>query len=70
MACVCVRSNSRQWLEPADTRYGIWQAFPRDDQAAAIIQDGRWTYPPSPVDWVIRPHLAKPLGIRRSPANT
>ena len=68
-ACVCVRSNGQQRLEPADKRYGIWQAFPRDDQAAAIIQDGRWTYPPSPVDWVIRPHLAKPLGIRRSPAN-
>jgi hypothetical protein len=68
-ACVCVRSNSQQRLEPADKSCGIWQAFPRDDQAAAIIQDGRWTYPPSPVDWVIRPRLAKPLGIRRSPAN-
>jgi hypothetical protein len=68
-ACVCVRSNGQQRLEPADKSYGIWQAFPRDDQAAAIIQDGRWTYPPSPVDWVIRPHLAKPLGVRRCPAN-
>src|ERR1035437_7133610 len=68
-ACVCVRTNSQQRLEPADKSYGIWQAFPRDDQAAAIIQDGRWTYPPSPVDWVIRPYLAKPLGICRSPAN-
>ena len=68
-SCVCVRSNNQQRLEAADRINGVWQAFPRDDQAAAIIQDGRWTYPPSPVDWVIRPHLAKPLGIRRSPAN-
>jgi hypothetical protein len=35
----------------------------------SIIQDGRWKFPPSPVDWVIRPHLAKPLGARRCPAN-
>ena len=48
---------------------GLWQAFPRDDEAAAIIQDGRWKFPPSPVDWVIRPRLARPLGIRRCPAN-
>ena len=44
--------------------YGVWQAFPRDDQAVSIIQDGRWKIPPSPVDWVIRPRLAKPA--RRS----
>jgi hypothetical protein len=68
-ASVYARSNSQQWLEPADKSYGVWQAFPRDDEAAAIIKDGRWTFPPSPVDWVIRPHLAKPLGVRRCPAN-
>src|ERR1017187_1221206 len=68
-ACVYVRSNSKQWLEPADRSHGIWQAFPRDDEAASIIQDGRWKFPPSPVDWVIGPRLAKPLGVRRCPAN-
>jgi len=68
-ARVYVRSNSQQWLEPADKSYGVWQAFPRDDEAAAIIKDGRWTFAPSPVDWVIRPHLAKPLGVRRCAAN-
>ncbi len=68
-ACVYVRSNSQTFLMAADKSEGIWQAFPRDDQAAAIIQDGRWKYAPSPVDWVIRPHLAKPLGVRRCPAN-
>lgn len=68
-ASVYARSDSRQWLEPPDRSYGVWQAFPRDEQAVAIIKDGRWTYAPSPVDWVIRPHLAKPLGVRRCPAN-
>ena len=68
-ASVYARSNSQQWLEPADKSFGVWQAFPRDDQAVSIIQDGRWTFLPSPVDWVIRPHLARPLGIRRCPSN-
>jgi len=68
-ACVYARSNSQQWLEAADKSYGTWQAFPRDDQAVTIIQDGRWKLPPNPVDWVIRPPLAKPLAIRRCPAN-
>ena len=66
---VYVRSNSQQWFEPADKSFGVWQAFPRDDQAVSIIQDGRWTIPPNPVDWVIRPSLAKPLAIRGCPAN-
>jgi hypothetical protein len=44
---------------------GDWLAFPRDDDAARIIQDGRWKRPPNPVDWKIMPHLAAPLGLRR-----
>jgi hypothetical protein len=68
-SCVYVRSNGQSWLMSAEKSDGIWQAFPRDDQAVSIIQDGRWKFPPSPVDWVIRPHLAKPLGGRRCPAN-
>lgn len=48
---------------------GHWLAFPRDEAAAAIIQDGRWKYAPSPVDWVIMPRLAQPLGSRCCPAN-
>ncbi len=66
---VYVRSNSQQWLEPADKSFGVWQAFPRDDQAVSIIQDGRWKLPPNPVDWVIRPRLAKPLAVRGCPVN-
>jgi hypothetical protein len=68
-SCVLVRSNGQPCLETADRSHGVWQAFPRDDQAASIIQDGRWKFPPSPVEWVIRPRLAEPLGVRRCPAN-
>ena len=68
-ASVYVRSNGLPWFEPADKSYGVWQAFPRDDQAVSIIQDGRWKIPPSPVDWVIRPRLASPLAVRGCPAN-
>jgi hypothetical protein len=68
-SCVYVRSNSQPWFEAADKSHGVWQAFPRDDQAVSIIQDGRWKIPPNPVDWVIRPRLAKPLAIRGCPAN-
>jgi len=68
-ASIYVRSNSQQWLKAADSSGGIWQAFPRDAQAAAIIQDGRWKYLPNPVDWVIGPRLAKPLAVRRCQAN-
>jgi hypothetical protein len=68
-ACVYVQSNNQRWLKAADISGGTWQAFLRDDQADSIIQDGRWKYQPNPVDWVIGPRLAKPLGVRRCPAN-
>ena len=44
---------------------GDWQMFPRDEDAAQMITDGRWRYPPSPVAWKIGPRLAAPLGVRR-----
>ena len=43
----------------------VWQAFPRDDDAAKIITDGRWKFPPNPVEWKIMPRLAAPLAVRR-----
>lgn len=52
----------------AEQRFGTWLTFPRDDVAVGIIRDGRWKFPPSPVDWVIMPRLAAPLGVRRAPA--
>ncbi|MFA7006336.1 MAG: hypothetical protein WC429_19990, partial [Verrucomicrobiia bacterium] len=44
---------------------GKWHMFPRDEAAVKMIQDGRWTRPPNPVEWTIRPKLAAPLAIRR-----
>jgi hypothetical protein len=67
-AGVYAPSNGQAAPMAADKNGGTWQAFPRDDEAASIIQDGRWKFQPNPVDWVIRPHLAKPLGIRRCPS--
>ncbi len=49
----------------ADPEQGTWQMFPRDADAVRLIKDGRWTYPPSPVDWAIRPEFAAPLLYRR-----
>ena len=36
-ACVYARSNGQSWLMSAEKSDGIWQAFPRDDQAVSII---------------------------------
>ena len=44
---------------------GDWQTFPRDDAAAAIYGDGRWTRPPNPVKWQMMTRLAAPLALRR-----
>jgi hypothetical protein len=49
----------------ASPEAGKWHMFPRDEAAVKMIQDGRWKYPPSPVEWGIRPKLAAPLAIRR-----
>lgn len=53
----------------ADKVDRVWQMFPRDEGAVAMIQDGRWAIPPSPVDWAIRPEYAAPLAYRRDPAS-
>ncbi len=49
--------------EPED---GVWQVFPRDADGLALVKDGRWDIPPSPVDWAVRPDLAAPLIYRRA----
>ena len=49
---------------PTPMDAGVWQAFPRDEQAIPIIRDGRWTIPPSPVDWAIRPFYKEPIIYR------
>jgi len=52
----------------AEQSQGVWQMFPRDQAALKIIHDGRWSIPPSPVEWAIRPLSVCPLGIRRAPS--
>lgn len=54
---------------PADQTSGVWQMFPRDAAAVDWIRDGRWTRPPNPVEWAIRPCFAGALGIRRDAAS-
>jgi hypothetical protein len=51
----------------AEEADGTWQVFPRDDKACTVVKDGRWTIPPSPVDWAVMPDLAAPLVFRREP---
>jgi hypothetical protein len=48
---------------------GTWQMFPRDDDAVALIRDGRWQHPPHPVQWVVREPLAAPVAVRRDAAS-
>jgi len=53
----------------AEPALGVWQMFPRDRAVVALIQDGRWNLEPNPVNWVIMPTLARPIGVRRHPAS-
>lgn len=62
-------SEDRSAFQTTEQDRGHWQAFPRDRQAVALIQDGRWQQEPSPVDWTIRNDLALPLAIRRNQEN-
>lgn len=52
---------------PALKADGVWQVFPRNSDAAALVTDGRWQHPPAPVTWTIRNRLATPLAVRRHP---
>lgn len=50
----------------AEPEHGLWQVFARDAEAVTWVKDGRWTIPPSPVDWAVRPYFAAPLIYRRA----
>lgn len=63
-ARVFARRDGKPEFVAAERTNGTWQAFPRDDEAARIIGDGRWKRPPHPVEWNIMPHFAAPLGLR------
>lgn len=46
-------------------RLGVWHAFPRDERAIAIINDGRWQQGGAPVTFTVREPFSTPLSIRR-----
>lgn len=62
-------SGGAPGMMQAERSRGVWQMFPRDAAAVAMIKDGRWERPPHPVDWTIMPKLAGPLGMRRDAAS-
>ena len=66
---VCVRTEpgTPPSLMAAEQVKGDWQMFLRNPESLALVRDGRWYQPPHPVDWVIRPPLARPLCVRRGP---
>ena len=47
----------------------MWHAFPRDERAISLINDGRWQQGPSPVAFTMREHFSIPLSIRRHTGN-
>jgi len=49
--------------------YGDWLMFTDQGARIPMIQDGRWSIEPNPVNWTILPRLAAPLCLRRGQAN-
>ena len=67
-------SKAGVWTEkgkPASSpgELGMWHAFPRDERAISLINDGRWQQGPSPVAFTMREHFSIPLSIRRHTGN-
>lgn len=62
---VYVNEGGEKTFRAAGVAQGPWQAYPRDPEAQALIQDGRWAIPPNPVDWNMVSSLAAPLAFRR-----
>ncbi len=53
---------------PADVNAmveGTYLMFPRDLRSVQTIFDGRWEFPPNPVQWSVTRLLAGPLAVRR-----
>lgn len=50
------------WNEFVD---GCYLMYPRDLAATQMIYDGRWEYPPSPVQWAVSRYMSGPLAVRR-----
>jgi hypothetical protein len=66
-ALIFATADARPKFVAAERSAGYWQMFVRDDAAVAMINDGRWTFPPNPVEWIVCGRLAQPLAVRRAP---
>jgi hypothetical protein len=51
----------------AERAAAYWHMYSRDDAGDGYIRDGRWKFPPYPVEWTVCGRLVKPLAIRRAP---
>jgi sugar phosphate isomerase/epimerase len=62
-------NTSPTWMR-LDPQLGLWLMFPRDEAARQLLQDGRWTLEPHPVDWVLPAEFAPPQAtlVRHAPA--
>lgn len=63
------RGRGRKGFVSADRELGEWLAFPRDDGAKGVIDDGRWDLGSSPLLWTMMPEFALPLAVRRDPGS-
>ncbi|MCC6367389.1 MAG: hypothetical protein IT165_28030 [Bryobacterales bacterium] len=54
-------------LMAAERANGQWQMFPRNPEALKLIYDGRWKFPPNPVEWARMPDFEFPVAIRTDP---
>ncbi|MBN2293349.1 MAG: hypothetical protein JXM70_13050 [Pirellulales bacterium] len=54
-----------QAADPGPQSKSGYAMFPLNAAVEKMILDGRWKFPPSPVDWDIERWLAAPLAIRR-----
>lgn len=66
---VYAKTDAEDRFIGAEPEHGVWQVFPRDAAAAKIVKDGRWDFPPSPVDWAVRPEFSEPIICRRDEKN-
>ncbi len=67
VSSVYVKSNTGpDHFITAEPEHGVWQVFPKDTAAVALVKDGRWDIPPSPVDWAIGPEFKAPIIYRRA----
>lgn len=64
----CKETGGKPGFLEATKDRGVWQMFPRDDEAWRIAADGRWKRPPNPVEWARMPRLAGPLALRSDAA--